>query len=404
MVQAVVAQLSFEQARSVVESLATTEGRLVASAVVVLVALAAAVVVPLVVRLAGRTLSGVLPDQARVIVDTVAGYLPVGAGWLVVFLVRTALLFGVVVTLLAVWGLVDAALTVLALAGLSVPLLGQTVVTVGVLLAAYIVITVFEEAFSQFSTRSERLTAHQEEIIIRTGHVAVLGVAATGILTLWGLDLSGLLVGAGFLGIVVGLAARQTLGSILAGFVLMFSKPFAVGDWVEVADHRGIVDNITIMNTRLQTADGEAVYLPNDAVSQQPIRNFSSQNRLRLRVEVGVDYDIAPDRAEEIACAAIEGVDSVRDSPEPDVVPTGFGDSAVIFELRFWISDPTPEVKWTATTQVIHAVKRRFEAEDIKIPFPQRELSGRAETGGFHVRDAAPEVETPEEVESSAED
>ena len=404
MVQAVVAQLSFEQARSVVESLATTEGRLVASAVVVLVALAAAVVVPLVVRLAGRTLSGVLPDQARVIVDTVAGYLPVGAGWLVVFLVRTALLFGVVVTLLAVWGLVDAALTVLALAGLSVPLLGQTVVTVGVLLAAYIVITVFEEAFSQFSTRSERLTAHQEEIIIRTGHVAVLGVAATGILTLWGLDLSGLLVGAGFLGIVVGLAARQTLGSILAGFVLMFSKPFAVGDWVEVAEHRGIVDNITIMNTRLQTADGEAVYIPNDAVSQQPIRNFSSQNRLRLRVEVGVDYDIAPDRAEDIAREAIEGVDSVLDSPDPEVVPTGFGDSAVIFELRFWISDPTPETKWAATAGVVHAVKRRFEAEDIKIPFPQRELSGRAETGGFHVRETASGVETPEEAESSAED
>jgi small-conductance mechanosensitive channel len=274
-------------------------------------------------------------------------------------------------------------------------------VTVGVLLLAYIAVDTLEEALSQFSEEADRITQHQEEIMLRLGHVAVFAVTAMGVLTLWGLDLSGLLVGAGFLGIVVGLAARQTLGSLLAGFVLMFARPFAVGDWVEVAGHEGIVTDITVMNTRLYNVDGESVHLPNDSVNQQAIRNFSSQNRLRLSVEVGIDYETDHEHAENVALESIEEVDIVSSSPSPRVVPTGFGDSAILLELRFWIDDPTPRRKWDATAAVVRTVKHRFDEEDITIPFPQREVSGRS--GGFRVQDTAPEIDMPGELDSDAE-
>jgi small-conductance mechanosensitive channel len=81
----------------------------------------------------------------------------------------------------------------------------------------------------------------------------------------------------------------------------------------------------------------------------------------------------------------MKSVRSVVDAPPPHVVPKNFGDSAVVLELRFWIDEPTPPRKWAAVSGVVRSVKAAFEREDIKIPFPQRELSGRAETGGFRV-------------------
>jgi small-conductance mechanosensitive channel len=397
-----VAQLSFEAFRSELEAMATTEGRIVASVVVlVLAVIFGAVVLPALIRILSRAVFELLPEQAQAVFELINDYLPTNLVNIVVWFVEVLVLFTAVIALLVVWGLVSLAATVVEVVGLSVPLLGQFAVTVGLLLLAYIVINALEEALAQFSEDADRITRHQKEIMLRVGHVAVLAVTVMGILTLWGLDLSGLLVGAGFLGIVVGLAARQTLGSMIAGFVLMFSRPFAVGDWVEVAGHEGIVTNITIMNTRLHNVDGESVYLPNDAVSQQAIRNFSSQGRLRLRVEVGIDYETDPDHAERVALTAISEVDHVSASPSPRVIPTGFGDSAILLELRFWIDDPTPRRKWNATAAVVHAVKERFDEEGITIPFPQRELSGRS--GGVRVHDGAPEIDTPAEVDQDSE-
>lgn len=78
-------------------------------------------------------------------------------------------------------------------------------------------------------------------------------------------------------------------------------------------------------------------------------------------------------------------LEEVMSQPAPQVVPVRFDDSAVILELRFWIDRPNPQRKWRAIQAVIHTVKQAFNREDIKIPFPQREFSGRAETAGFRV-------------------
>ncbi|PSP49566.1 mechanosensitive ion channel protein, partial [Halobacteriales archaeon QH_1_68_42] len=227
--------------------------------------------------------------------------------------------------------------------------------------------------------------------------LSLFAVVGLGLLTVWGTELRGLLVGAGFLGIVVGLAARQTLGSMLAGFVLMFSRPFTIGDWVRVGDQDGIVTDITIFNTRLENFDGEFVVIPNDKVSNQAIINRSQKGLLRLRVDVGIDYADDPDHAKQVALEAISDLPEVVNAPPPQVFPKSFGDSAVVMEMRFWIDHPTPPRKWKAVSAVVTSVKEAFEAEGIKIPFPQQELSGRAETGGFRVQDVTESTAEPVE-------
>ncbi|PSP37116.1 mechanosensitive ion channel protein [Halobacteriales archaeon QH_2_66_30] len=389
-----------------VEGLATVEQRLLASAAIVLVAFVlASVVLPVAVRLSATLLDSRVPEgRVRTVGEQFSHYVPTTLANMYLRLLQFAAALAATLALLVTWNRLGAAQEVLTTLGITTGRLTVILLTSGLFFAAYLVANALRELVEQYSDGADQITDHQEEIIIRIGNVGLFTLALTGALTLWGIDLSGLLVGAGFLGIVVGLAARQTLGSLIAGFVLMFSQPFTIGDWVEIGGHEGIVTNITVMNTRMKNFDGESIVMPNDQVSNEPITNRSAQGHLRVRVDVGVDYETDPEHAEEVALEAIGEAGHVSEAPSPQVIPKAFGDSAVILELRFWIDRPTPARKWRAIGEVIRGVKRAFEAEGIKIPFPQRELSGRADTGGFRVRDGTGEATEPEEIGPSPED
>jgi len=363
----------------------TTEGRLVLTGGVFVVTLAlVAVVVPWLARTLGRGDGGGGEGGDETIEALRSGIRVLFLRGLQVGLVLLA-----AVALLVVWGRIDEAATLLARSDRPVEILVQIVTTLGVALIGYVAMDVLDEVIARFSEGADRITDHQEEIIRRVGQLGIIALVIATALTVWGVNLSGLLVGAGFLGIVVGLAARQTLGSMIAGFVLMFSRPFTIGDWVEIGDEEGIVTDITIVNTRLENFDGEFVVIPNDMVGNQPITNRSQKGHLRIRLDVGVDYDSDPDHAREVALDAMQDLTAIEQTPPPQAFLKSFGDSAVLIELRFWIDRPTPPRKWQATNAVVEAVKAAFDEEGVKIPFPQRELSGRAETGGFQVSSEA---------------
>ncbi len=385
------------QTRALLERLTSTEGRLAVTAgVLVVVLLVSFLAAPFVVRRLAATARRRVPGgRVTEAFDRTIEFVPATLGGLVLRSIQVAVLLAAALALLVVWGLVDLAVEVLRLLGLSLPLLGRVATTLVLAVAGYVAADVLAESVDRFADGSDRVTDHQQEIILRVGNLGIIALVVTTGLTLWGVDLSGLLVGAGFLGIVVGLAARQTLGSLIAGFVLMFSRPFTIGDWVEIGDSEGIVTEITIVNTRLENFDGETVVIPNDRVGNQSITNRSERGHLRTRLDVGIDYEADPERATEVARDAIDQVDVVTDSPSPQVIRKSFGDSAVVLELRFWIDRPMPPRKWQAVDNVVQQVRDAFEAEGIKIPFPQRELSGRAETGGFRLAEDGRQVRGP---------
>ncbi|AQL41443.1 hypothetical protein BV210_01355 [Halorientalis sp. IM1011] len=240
------------------------------------------------------------------------------------------------------------------------------------------------------------LTAHRSEIIHHLIQLAVYAFAAVFIMSLAGVNPTDLLVGAGVIGLVVGLAARQTLGAVLAGFVLIFARPFEVGDWIVVEDREGVVTDVSLFNTRLRTYDDEHVLIPNDEVTATQVVNRSKSGRLRVSVDVGVDYEADVTRAAEVAERAMRDceADPLLSHPEPVVVGKQFGDSAVVLECRFWISDPSAPRKWETQTAVIDAIKGAFAEDGIKIPFPQRELLGREEAGGLRLAGNGVEVAT----------
>jgi len=295
-----------------------------------------------------------------------------------------------VAVILGVWRLADDLVDVVA--GLQFVSGPKLAVAVVVVIVTYLLTRATRRVVEAIITRRDAFGQHEVEITYRVLQLTLWVTAVSVILGLFQVDLTGVLVGAGFLGIVVGMAARQTLGAVLAGFVLMFARPFEIGDWVQIGDNEGIVTDISIVNTRVQTFDGEFVMIPNDLVSGQEVVNRSRKGRLRIEVEVGVDYDADVETAAELAGEAMDDLDAILSVPTPQVIVKEFGESAIVLGCRFWIDKPSARRKWRARTAVVQAVKEHFDEAGVKIPFPQRELSGRAETGGFR------HVETAESV------
>jgi small conductance mechanosensitive channel len=291
---------------------------------------------------------------------------------------------GGIVVLVDLWNLIGPLARSYRNLGLQ-DLAGRMLLAVVILATTYALTDLVGRIIGEFTGTRSSISEHQREIIYRLTQVTLYTFAVLVVVGLFTRDLGSLLVGAGFVGIVVGMAARQTLGAMLAGFVLMFSRPFEIGDWVQIGDRQGIVTEITIVTTRIQTFDGEYVMLPNDEVSGQPITNRTRKGRLRIEVEVGVDYDADPNHAAEVAREAVTGLDQILGVPTPQVVGKRFGDSAVVLGVRVWIDNPSARRMWRARTAVIEAVTDAYADEGIKIPFPQRELTGRAEEGGLTV-------------------
>lgn len=241
--------------------------------------------------------------------------------------------------------------------------------------------------------RHDAISAHQREVAHHVVQVLVLVPALLFVMALWGVEPGNILIGAGAITVIVGLAARQTLGAILAGFVLLFARPFEIGDWVVVGEEEGTVTDVSVFNTEIRTFDNEHVLVPNDQVTSTEIVNRSRNPLLRVQVDVGVDYEADPGEAAAVAEAAMAESDAILDEPSPDVVLSEFADSSIVLTCRFWIREPTVARKWEAQNAVVEAVKAAFEREGIGIPFPQRTVSARSDTGDLvsQVRATAPD-------------
>jgi len=265
-------------------------------------------------------------------------------------------------------------------------------ITLGILIVVQIVVDFVGRLLQRLQASSAPLDRHQREVAYRLSQVALWGLAILVVLGVWEFDLSGLLIGAGVLGLILGMAARQTLRALLAGFVLMLSQPFEVGDWVEMADAEGTVRDISIVNTRIETPDGEYVILPNDEVMARKIVNRSAKGQLRVEVEVGVDYDTDLERAIDVAYDALDGIEGILRTPSPVVDAKRFEDSAVVLGVRVWIANPGPRRKWQTRTRVIGAITDAFDEAAVEVPFPQRTVSMRGDVRGLEGMDETPET------------
>lgn len=218
--------------------------------------------------------------------------------------------------------------------------------------------------------------------------VIVIIIAFLILLDVWGVDITPLLASAGILGVVLGFAARDTISNLAAGISIYFDRTFLVGDFISLpTGERGTVVDISIRSTTILTRDNVTVTVPNAEFNRQRVTNETAPIRPRmLRLDVGVAYGSDLDTVETALLKAASAADLVSDHQEPKVRFRSFADSAIIAQLQFYIDHPS--VRGAAMDELIRSINENFAEADIKIPFPQRELTFYESGNEIHVTDS----------------
>jgi len=216
--------------------------------------------------------------------------------------------------------------------------------------------------------------------------VFALAIAAT--VAGFGTVLAAFATFAGALTLAVGFAAQDLIANFVAGVFIIRDKPFTVGDWIEWDGEEGVVREIQMRVTRLDTFDNELVTVPNSDLANAAVVNNVANDRRRVSVGFSIGYDDDIDQARDAIVKEGARIGGVLEDPEPTAPITELGDSAVILSGRIWI-DPSESSYAVIRSTFIETVKQRFDAEGIDVPYPNTELSGGVEVMNVSAVDGA---------------
>jgi small-conductance mechanosensitive channel len=188
-----------------------------------------------------------------------------------------------------------------------------------------------------------------------------------------GVQIGPVLGALGIAGIALAFALQDILENFVAGVLLQLQRPFTYGDQVDINDHEGTVREIDTRLVTIVTPAGETVKIPSATVIKSDITNYTQQGGRRTSLPVGVAYGTDLRQAKTVLERAVASADGVRESPTPEVLVVGFGDSSIDFVVRYW-HEPSIATFWNTRSHVALAVNDELEAAGITIPFPQRTL------------------------------
>ena len=191
------------------------------------------------------------------------------------------------------------------------------------------------------------------------------------------MNLVGLVTTSAVLTAVLGLAAQQTLKDLFAGISLQLDPPFRLGDWVDLGEISGVVESLTLMNTRLRNLEGARIAVPNATVVQTGLRRFRQDDPVGTRLRLGLDYALPPDQAMALIHAVVADHPRVLRDPAPRIWLLDYGDSCLVYELLLWHHDARLGVRNQLCSDVRSQLWYALAREGWSIPFPVRDIQPR---------------------------
>jgi small-conductance mechanosensitive channel len=208
--------------------------------------------------------------------------------------------------------------------------------------------------------------------ISRTAQYVLVALGALAAVLASGVELTRFAVVAGALGVGIGFGLQNIVNNFVSGLILLYERPLAVGDVVEIGKTAGTVRRIGIRSCTLETFQNAEVVVPNAEILSGHLINWTLSNLLRrAEIDVGVAYGSSPEAVLEVLHGAARAHPDVLATPAPIALFTGFGDGALTFQLRFWTSG----VDWgVVASQLRTAIVRALGERGIEIPVPRREV------------------------------
>ncbi len=194
-------------------------------------------------------------------------------------------------------------------------------------------------------------------VLLIVSVVGALGVSTT--------SFAALLASAG---VAIGMALSGNLQNFAGGLIILFFKPYKVGDWIEAQGTSGSVSAIQIMHTLVVTADNKVVYIPNGAMSSGVIVNYSRMETRRIEWVVGVDYGEDIDKVKAIVEGLIKADSRILQEPAPVIALQALDASSVNVTIRVWV--PNAEY-WNVYFEMNKKIYDEFNRQGVNFPFPQ---------------------------------
>lgn len=186
-----------------------------------------------------------------------------------------------------------------------------------------------------------------------------------------GVEMTSFIAILGAAGLAVGMALSGTLQNFAGGVILLIFKPFKVGDFVEMQGFSGVVKEILIFNTIMNTGDNKTIILANGPVSTGSIVNYSKEENRRVDMTFGIGYNDDIDKAKATMQSLIDADSRILKDPASFIAVSELADSSVNFVVRAWVKSAD---YWGVYFDMQEKVKKTFDSENISIPYPQMDV------------------------------
>ncbi|MEX0370531.1 MAG: mechanosensitive ion channel family protein [Tateyamaria sp.] len=254
---------------------------------------------------------------------------------------------------------------------ISALLVVQGIVIVGCLLALARFVTVTTSTRVQ---ANEDISPSMRVLIVKVVQIVFYAIAFYAGVRALGIDLTGLAVLSGAIGVGLGFGLQKVVSNLVSGVIILLDKSIKPGDVISLGDTFGWIQTLGARYASVVTRDGREYLIPNEDLITGQVVNWSHSNDfVRLDIFFGTAYDDDPHQVRKLAIEAAKGVERVLSSRPPVCHIVGFGDSSVDYILRFWITDPTGGLT-NIRGNVYLALWDAFKENNISIPFPQREV------------------------------
>lgn len=191
------------------------------------------------------------------------------------------------------------------------------------------------------------------------------------VLGYWGIQLSGIAALVASAGVAIGLALQGSLSNFAGGFIILFIRPFKVGDYIETSTYGGVVEQIGLFYTQLATPDNKQILIPNGALSNGSLINYSAKSTRRVDLIFSVGYENDITHVKEVLNKIVENNNLILKDPKPFIGVTAHSASSVDFVVRAWCDT---QDYWNIYFDLLEEVKITFDKENISIPYPQMDL------------------------------
>ncbi len=243
---------------------------------------------------------------------------------------------------------------------------GKILSAVVVFVVCYLILRVMMRLFTRILSRVN-MDETLRKILLAAIKLILYFLLAMVVIDTLGVSVTSLLAAFSVVGLAASLAVQDSLSNLASGIMLLVTKPFKIGDYVEIDDVSGTVKMISLIHTRITTIDNKMIYVPNSKIIATKIVNYTQQEKRRVDLEISASYDAPIETVRQSLLEAVSAVGLFSDTPAPPFAAVlSFDESSIRYVVRAWVKT---EQYWDAYFALLEQIKIAFDQNGVEMTY-----------------------------------